>query len=113
VRESHFVRLQLIAADNKRRIMMTAFTLPMQIAEVEREIALRESAYPRFVGSGKMKQDDADLHMAQMKAVLKTLQWLKLNETSIREALSKKLEQSLSSSQDASASDKGDYSVSA
>ena len=48
-------------------------TLAMQIACVEREIAMRERVYPRWVEAGKMKQKDADDELAAMHAVLTTL----------------------------------------
>lgn len=61
--------------------------LDQQIAEVKREIALRENVYPSFVARGKMRQGEADLHLERMQAVLTTLLWLKENENVIRVAL--------------------------
>jgi hypothetical protein len=55
-----------------------------QIAEVQRELALRANAYPRLVGSGKMRQGEADLCMRRMEAVLATLAWCQDNEAEIR-----------------------------
>lgn len=52
---------------------MTERTIHEQIAEVKRELALRERVYPGFVARGKMKQADADEHYARMKAALQTL----------------------------------------
>jgi len=57
-----------------------SFTLGMQIDIVLREIHFREQVYPRLVGTGKMKQHQADLQLAGMKAVLETLQGLKAKE---------------------------------
>ena len=51
-------------------------TLGMQIAAVEREIAMRRQVYPRQVGQGKMNQATADLQIAAMEAVLVTLRRL-------------------------------------
>jgi hypothetical protein len=45
-----------------------------QIACVKRELALRERDYPRWVGSGLMKQTEADTELARMRAVLVTLE---------------------------------------
>lgn len=45
----------------------------MQIRGAEREIALRERVYPRWVAEGKMKQDKADHEIAVMKAIRETL----------------------------------------
>jgi hypothetical protein len=42
------------------------FTLRQQIEEVERELKLRESVYPRQVSSGKMRQSVADFHIGRM-----------------------------------------------
>jgi hypothetical protein len=44
-----------------------------QIAEVEREIALRKRVYPNRIATGRMTQHHADRHLAVMEAVLKTL----------------------------------------
>ena len=48
-------------------------SLPQQIEEVEREIALRERVYPHQVRTGKMRPSIADYHMERMRAVLATL----------------------------------------
>lgn len=53
------------------------FTLGMQVDIVEREIRYRETVYPRQVGLKKMSQENADLQLAGMKAVLMTLQKLR------------------------------------
>lgn len=44
-----------------------------QIKCVRREINMRESAYPRWVEKGRMKQVKADQEIAAMKAVEQTL----------------------------------------
>jgi hypothetical protein len=49
-------------------------SLADQIKEVQRELMLRERVYPKFVESGKMTQQQADLHMQRLKAALATLQ---------------------------------------
>ena len=61
-----------------------------QIAEVEREIALRKNVYPGFVSRGKMRQAEADLHIAQMASVLETLRWCRDNEQDIREIMGRR-----------------------
>lgn len=43
---------------------------------VEREIAMRERVYPRWVDSGKMSQDKADAELRAMRAVLEVLKGL-------------------------------------
>lgn len=50
-----------------------AVTIEEQIAEVERELKLREHVYPRWVAEKKMRQEKADKCMAAMRAVLDTL----------------------------------------
>lgn len=54
-------------------------SLERQIACVAREIALRRNVYPKFVASGKIKQETADTELAAMEAVLATLKrWVKV-----------------------------------
>lgn len=36
---------------------------------IEREIAMRKAVYPKWVASGRMKQDKADREIAVMEAV--------------------------------------------
>lgn len=49
---------------------MTTIPLAQQIAEVERELALRTQVYK------KRPPKNADEHMARMQAVLRTLKWM-------------------------------------
>jgi len=49
-------------------------TLQDQIAEVKRELALRERKYPEWVTSGRMKREQAARQINAMKAVLNTLE---------------------------------------
>lgn len=56
-------------------------SLDEQIACVKREIAMRERVYPRFIESGKLKQQKADREIEAMKAVLETLTVLASQET--------------------------------
>lgn len=50
-----------------------------QIDEVERELRLRASVYPGFVARGKLRQAEADEHVARMEAVRTTLLWCRDN----------------------------------
>lgn len=52
---------------------MTA-TIRDQIRCVEREIAMRERAYPKWVAAGRMSHVMATAEIATMKEVLATLQ---------------------------------------
>lgn len=49
-------------------------SLSAQISEVEREIAMRLKVYRGFVHTRKMKQEEADIRIANMRAVLATLE---------------------------------------
>jgi hypothetical protein len=64
---------------------MTEFSLVAQIAEVEREIVMRNKVYPQWVARAKMKQGEADYHLGRMEAVLVTLKWLQRNEAKIKQ----------------------------
>ena len=48
-------------------------TLEEQIKEVEREIALRKSVYPRWIEKGKLKPDKAARQIETMEAVARSL----------------------------------------
>jgi hypothetical protein len=52
-------------------------SLNEQIAEVERELALRSRVYPGLVAKNKMRQSEADEHTRRMQAVLATLRSLR------------------------------------
>jgi hypothetical protein len=62
-------------------------SLVSQIAEVEREIAMRREVCPRLVRSRKMKQGAADIHIATMESVLQTLRWLQANEAAMKDSM--------------------------
>lgn len=47
--------------------------LEEQIKEVKREIGMRERVYPRWIELKKLKEADAEHHMAAMRAALDTL----------------------------------------
>ncbi|WP_417423548.1 hypothetical protein [Hoeflea sp.] len=55
-----------------------------QLAEVDREIAMRQQVYPRQVQQGKMRQAEAELLIERMQAVRASLAFLKANEDDIR-----------------------------
>lgn len=52
-------------------------SLDQQISEVKRELALRSAVYPGLVAKKKMRQGEADLHVARMTAALKSLEWMR------------------------------------
>ena len=56
-----------------------------QIAELEREIAMRERVYPQQVAAGKMKQAEAEMLMDRMRSVHETLRFLQRHEKAFRE----------------------------
>lgn len=59
-------------------------SLASQIAEVDREIAMRRQVYGRRVNDRKMRQSEAELLIERMQAVRNTLAWLKDNEADVR-----------------------------
>lgn len=48
-------------------------TLDAQVAEVEREIKLRQRVYPRWIDLGKISQAAADRQIEVMRAVAESL----------------------------------------
>jgi hypothetical protein len=52
-------------------------TLVEQIAEVRREIALRERVYAKQVAAGTLKPEQADKQIGRMRAVLATVERVK------------------------------------
>lgn len=55
-------------------------SLDQQISEVKRELAMRAAVYPGLVAKKKMRQGEADLHVARMTAALKSLEWLAVHD---------------------------------
>jgi hypothetical protein len=55
-----------------------------QIAEVDREISLRERVYPEQIRRGKMRQAEAEMLIGRMRAVRASLAFLQDNEADIR-----------------------------
>lgn len=54
--------------------MSTEIPLSVQIGEVEREIRMRQNAYPGLIEKGRMKAVDARRQIAIMQEVLSTLE---------------------------------------
>jgi hypothetical protein len=48
-------------------------TLADMLAEVKRELAMRQNAYPAFVQRGRLKPEAADRQTRRLRAVLKVL----------------------------------------
>lgn len=55
---------------------MSTIPLSDQIACVTRELGMRRRVYPRWIESGRMRQEESDREIARMEAVLATLQGL-------------------------------------
>ncbi len=49
-------------------------TIDEQIAEVKREIAMRNKVYPKWIESGSLSKSKADFQILVMEAVLISLQ---------------------------------------
>lgn len=64
--------------------------LDEQIAEVKRELALRDRVYPQMIATGRMTEEEAAGHKGRMQATLNTLLWLQKNEAAIRAAARKR-----------------------
>lgn len=52
---------------------MNKISIVGQIAEIDREIAMREKVYPREVQAGRMKKEIAEMAMARIFAARETL----------------------------------------
>lgn len=64
--------------------MKTKISIVGQIAEAERELAMRHEVYPRRVASRAMRQGEADMLIARQEAIIRTLKWVQANEPDIR-----------------------------
>lgn len=62
---------------------MAKISIIGQIAEAERELAIRHQVYPRQVAAGKMRQGEADMLIARQEAIILTLKWVQANEADI------------------------------
>lgn len=54
-------------------------SINQQIEEVERELQLRRTVFPRLVAKRRYSQSEADYLMRRMEAVLDTLRWCREN----------------------------------
>ena len=52
-------------------------TIDDEIAEVRREIQLRERVYPNWVHTGRLKQERADRQLEAMRAVMARLETIR------------------------------------
>lgn len=64
-----------------------AMSLSMQLEEVEYELQMRKTVYPRLITRGTLRKSEADFHIQRLEAVKKTLEWLQENEVQIKEGL--------------------------
>lgn len=61
-----------------------AISLADQLAEVERELAMRERIYPKWALSGQLKAETGDRQFARLRAVRDTLRALRDEEAKRR-----------------------------
>lgn len=54
-----------------------------QIAEVRRELAMRQNVYPKLISRGKLKLGESQLCTMRMEAVLVSLEFLRDNRDTI------------------------------
>jgi hypothetical protein len=62
-------------------------SLTAQIAEVDRELAMRKEVYPRQIATRALRESHAEFQMTRMQAVRDTLAWLLENENLIKHRL--------------------------
>jgi hypothetical protein len=55
-------------------------TLDEQIAEAQRELALRRKCYPQWIKSGKLDMTTAPYQLQAMEAIVKTLERLEVEQ---------------------------------
>lgn len=70
-----------------------AMSLSQQLEEVEYEMQMRRTVYPRLVARGTLRQAEADYHINRMEAVANTLKWLMANEEIIKSAIARTKEE--------------------
>jgi hypothetical protein len=70
--------------------MAAKISIVGQIAEIDREMAMRQRVYPNQVREGKMRQSEAELLIERLLAVRATLIFCKENEADIREFIAAK-----------------------
>lgn len=58
--------------------------LPTQIAAARRELAMRQSVYPHHIERKKLSAEKAAQEIANMEAIIRTLEWLYANEIEVR-----------------------------
>ncbi len=63
---------------------MSKISIIGQIAEIDREIGLRQNVYQKQVSNGKMRQAEADMLMQRIHAVRATLLFCQQHEADIR-----------------------------
>jgi hypothetical protein len=54
-----------------------------QIAEVRRELAMRQNVYPKLISRGKLKLGESQLCTMRLEAVLVTLEFMRDNRETI------------------------------
>ncbi|QXN68016.1 hypothetical protein [Microcystis phage Mwe-Yong1] len=57
-----------------------------QLEELQRERHMRASVYPGWVARGKLRQAEADEHMARLDAAIETLAWCRDNRDLVARA---------------------------
>ncbi len=59
---------------NEEKHFVQQITTREQIAEVKREISMRNKVYPKWIEAGSMQKSKADFQILAMEAVLISLQ---------------------------------------
>ena len=61
------------------------FSIAQQIDEVQYELKQRKNVYAKLDRTNPRGKSIREMHMARMRAVLETLEWLRRNEQWIKE----------------------------
>ena len=69
------------------KLVVDRDALSRQIAEVEREIALRRAVYPRLIAQGMLRRPSAWAQLGDLRAAARTLKWLRRHARRISRGL--------------------------
>jgi hypothetical protein len=61
-------------------VRQSLITLPAQIAEAQRELALRRKCYPRLIKQGQLDMSTAHYQLQAQEAIVQTLERLEVDQ---------------------------------
>lgn len=71
---------------------MTTDTFDQQLAEIDRELAMRKRLYPQWVERGTLRQDTADRQVAILQAVRETVREARQNKQMTSELTGRRID---------------------